>query len=308
MNPPIDRDGDFYRELLENLYDGVYLVDRERRITFWNKGARRLTGYDSEDVLGIRCSGNLLAHVDREGRPLCTSDLCPAEAAMRDGRVREEQVFLRHRDGHRVPVRTRIAPVRSPDGAIVGALEIFSDDAAAVAAAQEIARLESVAMLDVLTGVGNRRFAEVEMESRLGALKRHGWAFGVAFVDVDRFKTINDGFGHAVGDALLRLVAQTLRRALRTTDTVARWGGEEFVVLLAEPRAADLRHLCERLARLVESAQVIHDGRPVRVTVSIGATHARPDDTPLELIDRADRLMYASKNGGGNQVIVEADP
>ncbi len=306
MSSPIDRQSEFFKELIDNLYDGVYLVDLDRRITYWNQGAERLTGYRADEVIGSHCSGNLLAHVDHEGRPLCSTEHCPAAAAMRDAAAREERVFLRHRDGHRVPVRTRIAPIQAPDGRVVGALEVFSDDSAAVAAAQEIARLEDAALLDTVTGVGNRRFAELELDARIGALERHGWGLGVAFIDIDHFKAVNDTHGHAVGDAVLRLVSQTLKHALRSSDTVARWGGEELVVLLADPGMSGLGGLCERLARLVASAQVMHEGEPVKVTVSIGATLARAGDTASDVVARADRLMYASKNAGRNRVTADS--
>jgi diguanylate cyclase (GGDEF)-like protein/PAS domain S-box-containing protein len=305
MSSPVDRESGFFKDLIDNLYDGVYLVDLDRRITYWNQAAERLTGYTADEVLGKLCSGNLLAHVDQEGRPLCSSELCPAAAAMREGAARDERVFLRHREGHRVAVRTKVAPIRGPEGRIVGALEVFSDDSAAVAAAQEIARLEDAALLDTVTGVGNRRFAELELDARIGALDRHGWALGVAFVDIDHFKAVNDTHGHAVGDAVLRLVAQTLKHALRSADTVARWGGEELVLLLADPGTGGLGGLCERLGRLVASAQVMHEGEPVKVTVSIGATLARAGERAGDVVARADRLMYASKDTGRNRVTVD---
>ncbi len=305
MSSPVDRESGFFKDLIDNLYDGVYLVDSERRITYWNQGAERLTGYGADEVIGLHCAGNLLAHVDADGRPLCSTELCPAAAAMREGAPREERVYLRHRDGHRVPVRTRIAPIRDQEGRIVGALEVFSDDSAAVAAAEEIVRLGGAALLDPLTGVGNRRCAETELEARLGALERHGWAFGLAFVDVDHFKAVNDTYEHGVGDAVLRLVAQTVKRALRSSDRVARWGGDELVVLLADPGTSGLGELCERLRRLVASAQVMHDEKPVKVTVSIGATLARAADGVGDVVARADHLMYASKAAGRNRVTVD---
>src|SRR5512138_899186 len=93
----------FYKDIIDNLYDGVYFVDRDRRITFWNKGAERITGYSSDRVIGRCCRDNILAHVAEEGTKLC-SDLCPLQHAMADGNARESEAFLHHADGHRVPV------------------------------------------------------------------------------------------------------------------------------------------------------------------------------------------------------------
>lgn len=293
----------FFEELVDGLYDGVYMVDLERRITYWNRGAERITGYPRERAVGQTCAVNLLAHVDREGRPLCGHETCPAVAVMRTGRPVEERVFLRHAEGHRVPVRTRIAPLLDSGGAILGAVEVFTDDSAAVAAEEELERLRSASLLDPLTGTGNRHFVEAELASRVHAFHRYGWPLGVGFVDVDRFKVVNDRFGHGAGDAVLRRVGQTLRRAVRSSDAVGRWGGDEFLVLLATPEGGEgLRLSCDRLRRLVASAQVAAGDGQVAPTVSIGATLLRADDTVESLVARADRMMYASKAAGRDRV------
>ena len=217
---------EFFKSLLDNLSDGVYFVDRERRILYWNRGAEELTGFAAAEVVGRRCADGVLMHVDGEGCALCDDGTCPAAAVMRSGEPVERRVFLHHHDGHRVPVMTRIAPLRGPNGDITGAVEVFSDDSVALAAADQIAQLRQAALLDPLTGIGNRRYGEVELASRLGTLARYGWALGLLMVDVDRFKDVNDRHGHEAGDGVLRMVAQTLSRNVRPFDAVCRWGGE----------------------------------------------------------------------------------
>lgn len=292
---------DFYRSLLDNLSDGVYLVNRQRRIVYWNRGAERMTGYSAAEVVGRECAAGVLCHVDEDGHLLCPADTCPAEEVMRRVEVLERRVFLQHRDGHRVPVKTRIAPLRDGAGEVTGAVEIFSDDSAALAAAEHIRRLEEASLLDPLTGVGNRRFAGLELANQLAKLQRYGWQFGVIFLDVDHFKKINDTYGHATGDAVLSMVARTLAGAVRSFDVVCRWGGEEFLVVLSNLSAGDLLKRAEQLRRLVEQSALV---RPavVAVTISLGATMARPDDTPESLVARADALMYAAKANGRNRV------
>lgn len=130
-------DKDFYKELLDNLYDGVYFVDRERLITYWNNGAERITGYKSNQVIGHSCRDNLLNHVTANGIQLCDAQ-CPLAACMEDGIVREADVFLHHADGHRVPVLVRAAPLRDAQGNIFGAVETFSSDAGAIAVRQQL--------------------------------------------------------------------------------------------------------------------------------------------------------------------------
>ena len=100
----------FYRELLDNLYEGVYYVDRQRRITFWNKAAETITGYSRREVLGHKCFQNLLKHVDDQGVSLCLS-ACPLAQTIQDGQPRSTSVYLHHKDGHRLPVAVRVAPL-----------------------------------------------------------------------------------------------------------------------------------------------------------------------------------------------------
>src|SRR5512139_2403015 len=99
-----------YKSLLDNLYDGVYLVDRERRINYWNRGAERITGYKVVEAVGRNCHENFLRHVDAQGNQLCLVG-CPLSATMADGEPRSEQVYLLHKNGHRVPVLVRAAPM-----------------------------------------------------------------------------------------------------------------------------------------------------------------------------------------------------
>jgi diguanylate cyclase (GGDEF)-like protein/PAS domain S-box-containing protein len=297
---------EFYKSLLDNLSDGVYFVDLERRILYWNRGAEHITGFAATDVIGQRCADGLLMHVDGEGCLLCHDETCPAAESMRSRTPLERRVFLHHRDGHRIPVLARITPLRGDNGEIVGAVEVFSDDSVAVAAADQIVQLRQAAMLDPLTGIGNRRHGEVELANRLGTLERYGWTLGVLMVDVDGFKRVNDEHGHEAGDAVLHMVAQTLSRNVRAFDAVCRWGGEEFLVLLTNITEKDLARRAEQLRWLVEKSALVRPPQTLRVTASIGATMARSDDTPHTVVERADSLMYVAKREGRNRISADA--
>lgn len=116
-----------FQEVLNNLYEGVYFLEAGRTIAFWNRGAERITGYPAPEVMGRACADNILCHVDREGTNLCR-DKCPAAHTLGDGRPREANVFLLHKDGHRVPVRIRVAPILDAANRIIGVVEVFSDN------------------------------------------------------------------------------------------------------------------------------------------------------------------------------------
>ncbi len=294
-----------YREIVENMVDGVYFVDRERRITYWNKGAERITGYTAAEVVGSSCADNLLVHVDAHGRELCKGS-CPLIAAMADGGPHEAEVYLHHKQGHRLPVWVRTAPLRDPAGLFAGAVEIFSDMSSRQVLARQVAELKKLALIDPLTGISNRRHFETQLHSRLEELRRSGISFGLLFMDIDYFKQINDRYGHEVGDQVLRTVAKTLELSVRPFDLVSRWGGEEFAGVFPHTDLEDLHGIAERLRVLVGHSQVPIGIGELSVTLSIGGGLAVPGDSAASLLKRADALMYASKEKGRNRTTIES--
>jgi diguanylate cyclase (GGDEF)-like protein/PAS domain S-box-containing protein len=293
------------RHLLDQLYDGVYFLDRQRRITFWNKGAERITGFSAGEVVGRSCAESILQHVDDRGRLLCDGP-CPAAACLADRSFHTADVFLHHKLGHRVPVSVRVSPLLDENGTVVGAVEVFSDTGSLLACQERIVMLEEQSLLDPLTGLTNRRGIERHIHSRLGEMKRYGNPFGLLFIDLDHFKQINDTHGHNVGDAVLRMVGRTLDRTRRPFDTVGRWGGEEFVALVVNVDRCTLEAIAERFRRMVGSAFVDSPQGTVRVTISLGGTLARAEDTIDTLMERADNLMYLSKSGGRDRLTMDA--
>jgi diguanylate cyclase (GGDEF)-like protein/PAS domain S-box-containing protein len=290
-----------FAPLLDQMFDAVYLVDRQRRIVYWNAAAARLTGYTRDDVAGCGCGDGLLCHVDQDGRLLCRGP-CPLTRAMEDGQPRQDDIYLHHKDGHRVPVTVRCSPLRDDRGEVIGAMEVFSDNSALHALQQRVAAAEHLALVDPLTGLANRRHAEVLVDAHLDELRRYGTPFAVILADVDAFKAINDTVGHPVADRALAMVAGTLARNLRPFDTVARWGGDEFLAVLRAIDATTLATVGERLRNLVASSFLEVDGRRVAVTISLGATLAKPGESKTALLRRVDGCLYASKNEGRNHL------
>ena len=294
---------DLYREIVENMHDGIYFVDRERRITYWNKGAERITGYTAVEVVGSSCSNNILIHVDAMGRQLCKGS-CPLIATMADGAPHETEVYLHHKQGHRLPVWVRTSPLPAADGSFVGAVEMFTEISSRQALQEQVEELKKLALVDALTGLPNRRHLEAQLHSRLEELRRSGVGFGLLFMDIDHFKQFNDRYGHDIGDQVLTIVANTLSLSVRPFDMVCRWGGEEFAGIFPHTDAATLEAIAERLRILVAHSRVSTGSGVLTVTVSIGGTVAEPDDSAASLVKRADTLMYASKTHGRNRVTI----
>ncbi|NTV48049.1 MAG: sensor domain-containing diguanylate cyclase [Geobacteraceae bacterium] len=293
-------------KLLDSLFDGVYFVDVNKRITFWNSAAERITGYNKPEVLGKCCSDNLLRHIDSDGCELCLVG-CPLTATLHDGKAREANVYLHHALGHRVPVSVRISPVRDDAGEIIGAVEIFCDNSSSLQILNEFEQLKQVVYLDALTGVGNRRYGEMILSTRMYDLHTHKIAFGVLFLDIDHFKHFNDSYGHKTGDDVLVMVTKSISYSLRKMDIVARWGGEEFIVILPGATRVIIKSVSERIRILIENSFMLAGEDKVHVTVSIGATISRTDDTLEKIVNRADGLMYLSKSGGRNRVTEDED-
>ena len=290
-------DGPSLLRVLESLSDGAYIVDRFRRVLYWNPAAEAISGYPAGTMTGSCCDDRGLCHIDEHGTSLCSAG-CPLMTAMATEDVTVQTVYLHHRKGHRVHVQVRVHPLKDQDGHTVGAVELFSSRSPATIPMHE---MEKLAFLDPLTGIGNRRHLERAIAARLADLDRYGWSFGVIFLDVDNLKDTNDCHGHDAGDQLLRTVASTLECNVRTSDVVGRWGGDEFVVAAAGATQKELSELATKLCTLIQHSSHRAKGASLQATVSAGVKLASRGDTVESLIRETDRLMYRSKTAGGNR-------
>jgi len=295
-------DSQFYKSLMDNLYDGVYFVDLERRITYWNKGAERITGYKAEAVVGTLCNiNNLLNHVNDAGVNLCEAG-CPLAASIQDGLPHEADVHLHHADGFRLPVLVRTSPIHDEHGQTIGAVEVFSNNQSLFKIRRKVDQLEHNILLDPLTGIGNRAYSEIKIKSAITEYRQHRISFGLLFLDVDHFKSVNDTFGHKAGDIALLNIAKTLGHNLRETDAYGRWGGEEFIVILQGVDSRTLVAVADKLRAMIGSSNFQVEGHDLHITTSIGATLVKAEDELDTLVARADGLMYQSKQNGRDRV------
>jgi len=290
-------------ELLDEMFEGVYFVDLNRVITFWNKGAEEITGFSAEEVIGKNCYDNILEHVDQSGKQLCITG-CPLHQTTQDGIIRKADIFLRHKAGHRVPVSIKTIPLYK-DEKIIGSAEFMVITPLLVNIEDEAEKYKSLAMKDHLTGLPNRRYTETYLDLKMKEYKTFNLPFGIAFIDVDHFKVVNDTYGHDAGDEVLKMLARTYVNSTRGNDLIGRWGGEEFLAVFTNCQENVLFSLVNKIRMLVESSRLIVNDTELRVTISIGATMVKPDDTIESMIKRADSLMYKSKEDGRNRCTVE---
>ncbi len=283
---------ELYSKILDNISSGVYFVDMDRTITYWNKGAERLSGFSAEEVVGSQCA-NLLNHIDENGKELC-GEHCPLLATIQDGNPRQAEVFMLHKMGQRVPVLVQAMPMHR-EGKIVGAVEIFHDISPLKLAQARIRELTDVAYIDPLTQVNNRAGLDKILETWVNDFKLCNYSFSVVFIDVDNFKGINDHFGHLVGDQILQILSERLRSTLRQNDIVGRWGGDEFVVLLNDVSAHTIQSVTGKFRSILNDTLYQTSQGDLSVTCSLGAVLPDPSDTMDSLISKADQLMYLDK-------------
>jgi len=193
------------------------------------------------------------------------------------------------------------------DDGIPRVIEVFDEISEKSELIKELEELRQEILSDPLTRIGNRRFFELNAEARLASYHTQQIPFGLLMFDIDHFKKVNDTYGHLVGDIALKMVAGTISGALRPLDTAARFGGEEFVVLVPNCNEEYLFVVGERIRILVETSWIdLEGGSRLKITISGGGAMVQPNDQVSTLVERADQRLYQSKESGRNRVIVGA--
>ncbi|HEY3926765.1 MAG TPA: diguanylate cyclase [Candidatus Koribacter sp.] len=292
---------DFFKHLLEELYEGVYFVDTQRRIMYWNRAAHRISGYTADEVIGHFCQDNILNHVDDSGSQLCFGK-CPLVTTIESGIPHECELYLHHKQGHRVPVRVRVTPIRDANRKVIGAIEMFVESGSSKQRSQRLDHLQSRGFLDPLTEAGNRRYLEIELFKSLQDFRQHGLPFGAILADVDHLSVLNEHYGHAIGDQALHAVSATLSNSVGDSNVFGRWSVDEFLILVPNSSVDNLGDIAERCRALVERASIKVGPDQVAVTISAGASIVDPLDTMELFIRRLENLLQRSKYAGRNRV------
>ena len=275
---------EFYWKLLDTLQDGVYFSDSNRKITYWNKAAEEITGYRSAEVLGKFCGDNILIHIDDKGNNLC-SGTCPLAAVIKSGATTEADIYLHHKDGHRVPVHVRVNPVKNQNGAVIGAVEIFSDRSFKDITAQRLRELRKMELLDIPTGLPNRRFLEMNLKIRLLELREFNLPFGILYFYVT---VRQDNGSPPVAENLasaMRIISKSFINTCNLFDVIGRWGEEEFVGIFANVDRKELKSLKDFYRDILAKTDLTVTG--ISPLIKIGAVPAQTADTPDKIIDKA---------------------
>ncbi|MFN0092410.1 MAG: putative bifunctional diguanylate cyclase/phosphodiesterase [Acidimicrobiales bacterium] len=282
-----------HRSILEHAAEGIVTVDGEGVIQAFNAAAERIFGWDSEEIVGR--SVELL--VPEERRASCRAQLAGHVAGQLHEplKLSTDLEGLR-RDGRRVRIQLSMSEVR------VGERRRFTGIVRDVSAVKELEEaLQHQALHDTLTGLPNRALFLERLEATLAQGGLAARCLGVLFIDLDRFKVVNDSLGHEAGDRLLTAAAERIRRAVRSGDVVARLGGDEFVVLCPELGApSEVLGVAQRIDELLAEPFEL-GANEAFVSASIGIALAGPDSTAQDLLRSADLAMYRAKTAGRHQ-------
>ncbi len=299
-------DPEILRSVLEDLPTGVYLVGRDGKILFWNYGAERITGHLRQDVVGHACREDFLG--DAEGNQDQISAASAAlEAVLRDGKAAETQVSFRHKSGHLVPVRLRAIAMRDGEGAIIGAAECFDEIVDIAEWNRRHDKLAEYGCLDAASGLLTHKMVEARLRECLATYAEQPVPFCIVCIAFDHLEEVKARYGVGALAAVLRVAGQTLENSLRPADYLGRWQENEFLAIVVECNRMEIPKVGERLRKMISAAKITWWGDSLPVTIAMGATAAKPDDTAAEMMRRAEGALCESVSLGGNQMVVWND-
>jgi diguanylate cyclase (GGDEF)-like protein/PAS domain S-box-containing protein len=285
------QDPELYRTVLDSLQTGVSVADRKGKILFWNQGAERLTGHKRHEVVGRSCRENILVQCNDQGCVACGAT-CPISRTLHEGKPQEAKMQLRHKEGHPVPVLMRIAPIRDTHSSIVGVVHSF--DQQKFASDRDNHTLAAHGCMDETTGVPNHEFTQFHLSKNFAGFACYHLPFGVIAIQVDRLEHFRAAYGRQAGDAVLRVVAQTMRTAFRPSDFLGRWTEDQFLAILINCGDPGVQQTWERIRKMVTCAGLRWWSDELSVTTSVGYAAAQPGDTIESLLTRAQSSLEQS--------------
>lgn len=284
--------GNLFAKAIDAAYDGIFITSADGVIEFANQGFEIITGYNPNEVVGKKPSVLKSGKHDNtfyKGLWRHLSEGLPFRA----------MIVNRHKNGHEIHCQQTITPVKNATGEITHFISIIKDMTDRVF---EELKLREQASHDSLTGLLNRRAGEIELDVALIQAQEKNASFCILMTDIDDFKIVNDTYGHPRGDEIIRAVADILMDQTRKTDKCIRWGGEEFIVLLPFCDREKAMEIAENIRSVMEACDFAEAGQ---VTLSIGVSESRAQDTPTLLLERVDQRLYAAKREGKNRVMAE---
>ncbi|NLN93934.1 MAG: diguanylate cyclase [Candidatus Hydrogenedens sp.] len=292
---------DFY----EAMNDGVYIVDRQRVIMYWNKAAERIAGYTAEEVIGKSCADNILIHVTETGVKLCTGP-CPMSDSINNGKANQARVYLHHKEGHRIPVYVRTAPFLNQANSIVGGIELFSEDAPRIQDKKSSKKSQEAGQQCSVTQLPNRSYLARELETDLNDYREHGYIFGVIQFHMTDLEQVLELHGSETRDNVIRMVGKTISYGVRPFDVVGRWNESSFLGIFTADSIEGLKKIAGRILVLTGHSKIMLGNTAVTTGLCCAALMATAEDSVESLSEALDTMIQTRSSGPGNGIFIES--
>lgn len=295
----------FVRCKNDNMREGVCYVDSRMHVTMWNRAAETITGIRSNGMLDRKWCPSQIDLRDRFGTVI-TDQQCPVREAIETREQKLIAASVTGRGGRKIAIDLHAIPVMDHEGHVYGSVILLHDLSTQVDLEQQVLTLFAHATRDQLTGVANRTHFERTLDARVTEFNNLGTDCSLIVTDIDFFKTINDEFGHHVGDQALMSFAKLIQQNTRADDIVARYGGEEFVVLCPNCNLNEAANRAEEIRQVLEvSPLAMLNGKCL--TASFGVSQIGPGDTATTVFVKADQALLKAKESGRNKVVKDSE-
>ncbi len=281
--------------------DAVAICDPKGEVIYWNRAAELMFGFSRAEMLGRDMHDHITPERLRERAKSGFARFVKTGEGDFIGRV--VRLDGRRADGTEFPIELSISTI--PVGGKNCAIAVVRDMTRRARLEDELLRLATTC---TLTDVMNRRQFVASSQAEIVRSWRTKSSTTIFILDIDRFRTLNDRYGHAAGDAALKAIGACCKETLRATDLVGRLGGEEFAALLPDTPLQPAAEVCDRLRLKIKRLQVVSEGRPLSLTVSVGvAEHRRGQESLEDTLRRAEHALLQAKNGGRDRLWVATD-
>lgn len=292
---------DFY----EAMNDGVYIVDRNRVILYWNSAAERMTGYTAEDVIGKSCADNVLIHVTETGVELCTG-ACPISDSINNGKANQARVYLHHKEGHRIPVYVRTAPFLNQANSIVGGIELFSVDAPRIQDKKSTMKSEGAGQQCPVTHLPDHTYLTRELERDLDDIRNYGYNFGVMQFHLKDLEALLETNGQEMRDQVLKMIGKTISFGVRPFDVIGRWNETSFLGIFATDSAEGLTKIAERTLVLTRHSKIVDGANVISTGIACAGVMVSAEDSAESLSEKLDTILQTKSNGAENGIFLES--
>ncbi|MEG6584366.1 sensor domain-containing diguanylate cyclase [Dendrosporobacter sp. 1207_IL3150] len=294
---------DYFRAMIKNVFnyidEGVYFVDSNKNIIYWNRGCEKLSGYRLEEAINQKCC-QIISHINLSGEKIC-GEQCPVTLALQESQQPETEVFILHREGHRVSVTVRTFPVYDADNNIIGVIELISDSSQRKLGGDKVKALTKAAYIDSLTELVSKQYLQSRLQKMLNEASAANEPFGILYINILGFRKVNELYGVANADKILKMVAKTLEAVIKNPNIVGRWHGASFIAVVESSNKSRLLMLAEKVKLLVSESGVSIDSETLHVAVAVGTASMQSYDTIDYIIERATKAaLSVSKEPDNN--------